>query len=63
MRMIIAMILWVGTANTAFAHTEDGPLFGALVHQLFGSHHLLFTVALVALVFYLGRLWHRRDRA
>lgn len=62
MRMIFAMFLWAGVAETALAHPVDGSLTVALGHQLVAPHHLLFTVALIGLVFYLGRLWHRRNR-
>lgn len=62
MRLIIGMILYAGAANTALAHTLDGDIVTAIGHQMFGSHHLLFTVALVAFVYYLVRLWRRRDR-
>jgi hypothetical protein len=62
MRSIIAMILWAAAANPALAHTLDGDIVPAIEHQLFGAHHLLFTVALVAFVYYLARLWRRRDR-
>ena len=62
MRMTIGLILWAGVANTAFAHPVDGSFTEALGHQVFGAHHLWFTVALIALVFYLVRRWHRRDR-
>jgi hypothetical protein len=63
MRLTIGLILWACLANTAFAHTLDGDVATAVGHQLFGLHHLLFTVALVGLVYFLARLWHRRDRA
>jgi NADH:ubiquinone oxidoreductase subunit 6 (subunit J) len=62
MRMIIGTILGAGVANTALAHTLDGDIVTAVGHQFFGSHHLLFTVALVALLYCLVRLWRNRDR-
>jgi len=62
MRMTMGLILWAGVANTALAHPVDGSFAEALGHQVFGLHHLLFTVLLLAVVLYLGRRWYRRDR-
>ncbi len=62
MRMTMGLILWAGVATTALAHPVDGSFTEALGHQVFGAHHLLFTFALIALVLYLGRRWHRRNR-
>jgi hypothetical protein len=62
MRMTFGIILWAGVAETALAHPIDGSLSVALGHQLLAPHHLLFTLALIGLVVYLGRLWHRRNR-
>lgn len=62
MRMIFAMLLSAGVAETALAHPVDGSLSVALGHQLLAPHHVLLTVALIGLVVYLGRLWHRRNR-
>lgn len=58
MRIIVSLVLLVGAANTALAHTVEGPTLAMLGHEIFGLHHLPLSIAVVGLAVYLGRNWH-----
>jgi len=62
MRIIFGMVLLASSTNLALAHTLEGSAATTLGHQLFGMHHLLLPVVLLAAIFYLGRSWYRSDR-
>jgi hypothetical protein len=62
MRIIFGIVFLAGSANMALAHTLEGSAVTTLGHQLFGMHHLLLPVVLLAAIFYLGRSWYRSDR-
>jgi hypothetical protein len=47
MRMITSLLLLTGFAGPAIAHTGEGILVAALSHQLFGLHHLPFSILIV----------------
>lgn len=60
MRIIVSLVLLVGAANTALAHTIDGTALAMLGHEVFGLHHLPLSIAIIGLAVYLGRNWHSR---
>jgi hypothetical protein len=62
MRMITSLVLLTGVAGPAMAHTGDGMLVSAASHQIFGLHHLPFSILLVVLAITLVRRWHRGER-
>jgi len=62
MRKIFGMVLLASSTNMALAHTLEGSAVTTLGHQLFGMHHILLPVVLLAAVCYLGRSWYRSDR-
>jgi len=63
MRTITGLLLLTGFAGTAMAHTGDGVLLSALSHQLFGLHHLPFSILLVVAVVFLIRRRHSSKRS
>jgi hypothetical protein len=63
MRIITSLILLTGVAGTAMAHTGDGIVVAALSHQIFGLHHLPFSILLVVAVVFAIRRWHSGKRA
>jgi len=62
MRIIVSLVLLVGAANTALAHTAEGPTLAMLGHEIFGLHHLPLSIAVIGLVIYVGRNWLRSNR-
>ena len=60
MRIIVSLVLLVGAASTALAHTVEGPTLAMLGHEIFGLHHLPLSIAVIGLAVYLGRNWHSR---
>lgn len=62
MRMIMGLLLLTGLTSTAVAHTGDGVLLTALSHQLFGLHHLPFSILLVAGAVFVVHRWHSSKR-
>jgi len=63
MRMITSLLLLTGFAGPAIAHTGDGILLAALSHQLFGLHHLPFSILLVVAAIFAIRRWQSSKRA
>lgn len=61
MRMITSLLLLTGAAGPAMAHTGDGMLGPALTHQLFGLHHLPFSILLLVAVILVIRWWQRSE--
>jgi len=57
MRMITSLLLLTGAAGPAMAHTGEGVLVSALSHQLFGLHHLPFSILLLVAVIFVIRRW------
>jgi hypothetical protein len=62
MRMITSLLLLTGVAGPAMAHTGDGVLVSALSHQLFGLHHLPFSILLLVAVVLVIRRWQSGER-
>ena len=62
MRMMTSLLLLTGVAGPAMAHTGDGMLVPAISHQIFGLHHLPFSILLVVVAIYVVRRWHRGER-
>jgi hypothetical protein len=58
MRRIVSLVLLVCAANTALAHSIEGPTLAMLGHEVFGLHHLPLSIAVIGLVIYVGRTWH-----
>ncbi len=58
MRIIVSLVLLVGAANTALAHTVEGSTLAMLGHEIFGLHHLPLSIAVIGLAVCLGRHWH-----
>ncbi len=63
MRTITGLLLLTGFAGTAMAHTGDGVLLSALSHQLFGLHHLPFSILLIVAAVFAIRRWQSSKRA
>jgi predicted transporter len=63
MRTITGLLLLTGFAGTAMAHTGDGILLTALFHQLFGLHHLPFSILLIVAAVFAIRRWQSSKRA
>ena len=62
MRMITSLLLLTGVAGPAMAHTGNGVLVSAVSHQIFGLHHLPFSILLVVVAITIIRRWHRGER-
>jgi len=62
MRTITSLLLLTGFAAPAIAHTGDGILLAALSHQLFGLHHLPFSILLLVAVIFVIRRWQSSKR-
>jgi len=62
MRFITSLLVLAGASETAMAHTGDGLLPEALSHQVFGLHHLPFTILLVVAAVFVIRRWQSRKR-
>jgi hypothetical protein len=63
MRMITSLFLLTGFAGQAAAHTGDGILVAALSHQLFGLHHLPFSILIVVATVFAIRRWQSSKRS
>ena len=63
MRMITSLLLLAGLAGPAIAHTGDGILVTALAHQLFGLHHLPFSILIVVATVFAIRRWQSSKRS
>ena len=63
MKLISSFLLTAGFAGSALAHTGDGSTLTALSHQLFGLHHLPFSVMALAVTIFVIGCWHISKRA
>ena len=63
MRMITSLLLLTGFAGPAIAHTGDGILVAALSHQLFGLHHLPFSILIVVAAVFAIHRWQNSKRS
>ena len=62
MRLISSLIVLIGTANVAGAHSLDRAysLVDQLTHQVLGSHHLPMTVFLIVVGLLVLRISFRK---
>lgn len=62
MRIISTLIVTLGIASAADAHSLDGEhaLLEQLSHQFFGAHHLALTALLTATGLVMLRIWYRK---
>ena len=65
MRLISSLIVLIGTANVAAAHSLDGKygLADQLTHQVLGSHHLPVTLILIVAGLVVLRVAYRKAAA
>ena len=63
MRLITSLLLLTGFAGPAIAHTGDGAVFTALSHQVFGLHHLPFSILLIVVAVVAIYRWQSSKRA
>lgn len=62
MRMITSLLLMMGFAGTAMAHTGDGVLLTTLTHQVIGLHHLPISILLIVAAVFAFRRWQSSKR-
>jgi hypothetical protein len=63
MRLITSLLLLTGFAGPAMAHTGDGVLLTALSHQVFGLHHLPFSILLIVIAIFAIYRWQSSKRS
>jgi hypothetical protein len=63
MRLITSLLLLAGFAGPAMAHTGDGAVLTALSHQIFGLHHLPFSILLIVIAVFAIYRWHSSKRS
>jgi hypothetical protein len=62
MRKTTCVLLLTAVTGTAMAHTGEGPVLAALSHQIIGSHHLPFSILLIAVAILAIHRWHSSKR-
>ena len=63
MRLITILLLLTGFAGPAIAHTGDGAVLTALSHQIFGLHHLPFSILLIIIALFAIYRWQSSKRS
>ena len=63
MRLITSLLLLAGFAGPAMAHTGDRISLAALSHQIFGLHHLPFSILLAAATIIAIGHWYSSKRS
>ena len=63
MRLITSLLLLTGFAGPAIAHTGDGALLNSLSHQVFGLHHLPFSILLIVIAVFALYRWQNSKRS
>ncbi len=63
MRLNTSLLLLAGFAGPAIAHTGDGISLAALSHQIFGLHHLPFSILLAVVTIIAIGHWHSSKRS